>query len=273
MSLRRVIREILPPFVTSWYRRWNSSYSFSGDYPSWDQAVAAADGYDSPAILMRVRDAVRAVLDGKAAFERDGMTFGTMEHDWAFLSGLMTAAADSTGQFIVVDIGGSLGSTYLRYRSFLGKRSVRWTIAEQPNYVSEGRALFQRGEIRFTDDVKKALGQRKVDLVILSSVLPYVSDPYGLLKSVAASGPRYVLLDRTPVVPGRDRLTVQKTRPPLVRASYPAWFLNLEKIRSLLLGRYDIVTEYPALDSTSASGIPGARDIGLLCRIRRPGRR
>jgi hypothetical protein len=39
-------------------------------------------------------------------------------------------------------------------------------------------------------------------------------------------------------------LTIQKVSPSIYEASYPAWFLNYEKVRSILKEKYTVQQEY-----------------------------
>ena len=83
-----------------WYRhrRWKQGLwpksEWRGDYPSWASAEADSQGYENAMILERVTAATRAVQEGRAAFERDAVTFPERAFDPAVLAALGLRARD-----------------------------------------------------------------------------------------------------------------------------------------------------------------------------------
>jgi putative methyltransferase (TIGR04325 family) len=43
-----------------------------------------------------------------------------------------------------------------------------------------------------------------------------------------------ILVDRTALIAGEDRLTIQKVTPDIYDASYPAWFLSQERVQRMI---------------------------------------
>lgn len=60
-------------------RRPREAIRFTGDYATWGDALRDSSGYQSSAILERTREALRAVRDGRALFERDSVPLDTPE--------------------------------------------------------------------------------------------------------------------------------------------------------------------------------------------------
>jgi hypothetical protein len=77
LKSKRWVKDWLPPAVLALYRRWRKedvSYewvSYTGNYSSWQDALANSTGYDSDLILEKVSTALLKVKSGEAVYERD----------------------------------------------------------------------------------------------------------------------------------------------------------------------------------------------------------
>ncbi len=218
------------------YNRKVGRGGFEGDYASWSEVKCAAGGYDSPAILDRVRAAVLKVKRGEAVFERDSVCFYHEEYRWPALACLLRVAAEQGGRLRVLDFGGSLGSFYFQHRKhFAGLREVRWAVVEQPHFVQCGNQEFADDVLEFHESIDACLNAGKIDVIFLSSVLQYLEEPYEWLRTFAGTGVPWLLLDRTPFIEReQDRLTVQYVPPEIYPASYPAWFFSRKRFAEAL---------------------------------------
>lgn len=224
-------------------------YGWHGNYPSWEAASRRSTGYDSDAILEKVTRATLAVRSGDAAYDRDAVAFDRPEYAWPVLAGLLWIAHRSGGRLDVVDIGGALGSLYFQHRRFLAPlRHVRWNVVEQPRFAEQGDRLFASPQLGFYSSLEACLATQPAETVLLSGVLQYIERPWDLLDRVAAAGFRYVLVDRTPLIEGPDRITVQRVHPSIYPASYPCWFFHRRKFEDWFAGRYELVGRFDALD-------------------------
>ncbi len=234
--------------------------SFVGDYSTWVEAEKAASGYNAPAILDRVREAALKVKRGEVAFERDSVCFHHEEYRWPTLACLLRIAAVNGGRLRVLDFGGSLGSFWFQHRKLLGGlREVRWAVVEQSHYVECGREEFQDEVLNFHASVEDCLREGAVDVILLSSVLQYLPEPYGWLEQFAETEVRWLLLDRTPFIEqDRDRLTVQHVPPSIYPASYPAWFFSRRRFsESVKRAGYDEVLRFDAMDDVGIGRFEG----------------
>jgi putative methyltransferase (TIGR04325 family) len=83
------------------------------------------------------------------------------------------------------------------------------------------------------------------NVILFSSVIQYLKNPYKVLKQILQFGPKYVIFDRTAFIDkGNDRITIQKVSPEIYRASYPAWFLNRSKFLNFMEGKYELIAEF-----------------------------
>ena len=118
MTLKDMIKLVTPPVFLHLAKRLcgnppRDAYGLSGDYHSWDEALASSAGYDSEIILEKTRAALLKVKNGEAAYERDSVLFDEIEYAWPLLAGLMWVAARCQGTLNVLDFGGSLGERQL----------------------------------------------------------------------------------------------------------------------------------------------------------------
>jgi putative methyltransferase (TIGR04325 family) len=232
--------------------------AFRGDYASWAEAARDADGYDTPFILERVRDASRICRDRDDRFERDGVLFSEPQWNFALIACLLRVATERGGSLSVLDFGGALGSVYFQSRPFLqGISSLRWNVVEQPHFVACGREEFEDGTLRFFEDIASVLSAGAVDVALLSSVLPYLPAPYQTIEEVAAVHLPWLLVDRTPTIAQpSDRIVVQHV-PAWVYGQavrYPARIFAAQPFRQTIERYWSIVVDTEAIDRPMASG-------------------
>ena len=222
-----------------------------GNYTSWADAQADSAGYDADVILEKTIAALGKVKRGEAVYERDSVLFDEVQYAWPLLAGLMWVAARNGGSLNVLDVGGSLGSTWFQNRAFLSDLSpVRWNIVEQPRQVEVGRREFQDDQLRFFTSIDECLAETQPQVILLSSVLQYLEHPYDLLDELQASPCEFLIIDRTPFWEGSgDRICVQHVPPEIYPASYPSWIFSVHHFRSILSLHWDVVAEFDDPDN------------------------
>ena len=242
----------VPPILPAAVRRFRAQSAeairFTGDYQTWQAAQAASDGYDDAAILERVRSSTALARDGKVAFERDGVTFDEPDYNFPLLACLLRIASENGNRLRVLDFGGALGSTYFQCRSFFsGLTELRWTVVEQPHFVACGQREFADGRLLFAPEID----QREVDVVLLSSVMQYLPEPWTLLEKCRGTGAPWLLVDRTGLIESpRDVLSVQQV-PAVIYGKatrYPAWLFSRLKWHANLAEHWNTVCELPGRD-------------------------
>ncbi len=280
MEPRELVRLLTPPILVQAYRallgggerdsQAQAGLHLAGDYPSWAEALDASTGYDSEIILEKTRAALLKVKRGQATYERDSVLFDEIQYTWPLLAGLMWAAAQYGGNLNVLDFGGSLGSTYFQNRRFLERLpAVRWNIVEQPRQVEAGKADFEDEHLKFYGDIEACLAETRPNVIVLSSVLQYLEQPYVLLRRLLASECDHLLVDRTPFWEGpADRLCVQHVPSSIYPASYPSWIFSLPRFRSLMNEDWEIVAEFDDPDSMPGPVVFGYK--GLVAARRNP---
>lgn len=248
------------------WSRWRSPFStFLGD---WDGARAATTGFDDPEVLDRVLSASLAVHAGRAVYERDSVVFESNQYAWPVLAGLLWSATRSRGELRVLDLGGSLGTSYRQNRNFVKHLSaVTWAIVEQPNFVEQGKRFFENGILTFYDEIQDAALQTP-NVLLVSGTLQYLDHPYDTLASLTATGAEALIIDRTPVHDGPDdRIVVQSVPSSIYRATFPAWIFSRTRLfDSLTSLGWRILETFETLerDTVTRDGFDFTW-IGLIC--------
>ncbi|MGF6923999.1 methyltransferase, TIGR04325 family [Paraburkholderia sp. 40] len=244
MQNMRTLSHLLSPAF--WRSRWTAE--FIGRYPSWSAALAAADGYDDPAILQKVHASALRVKQGEAAFERDSVCFEQEAFRWPLLGCLLHAAIMKPRNLHVVDFGGSLGSFYYQHKKFLQRIEVlQWSIVEQSNYVKVGRRDFEDDILKFYLSLGDAATRSAIDITLFSGSLQCVEDPFVHLQEAARMS-KWIIIDRTPFIDtAQDRITVQRAS--IHKASYPHRFFSMQNFERLMneLG-YTAICEWDGFD-------------------------
>lgn len=231
-------------YLTSLYLKLKSlwkPYGYFGNYSSWEEAVQSAGGYDDLSIFNKVKEASAAVRDGKANFERDGLTFSE-PFQWEALKWIEKLAAGKR-KLRIIDFGGALGSHYYPVKQALSEIQFEWIVIEQEGFVSIGNNEFADGMLSFSSDLNAEL-KKGADLVLFGCVLPYLPEPYTVLDTVMKAKVPSILIDKHPLISSdSDRLTVQRIPPSIYTASYPAWFFGQRKFEAFM-SDYKLVDSY-----------------------------
>ena len=253
MSVGTVARQWLPPALMRRIdRAAGRGLRFEAGWSDWGAALAASGGYDDDAILERVRRATREVVAGRAAFERDGVTFAHWEPPFTILAPLLRHALRSDGRLDVVDFGGSLGSSYRQCQPLLPQlRALRWQVVEQPAFVRMGREEFSDAVLSFHDtlDSLAPAWPGAPRALLGSSVLQYLADPDAHLAAWRAAGTGTLVLDRTPVWDGPEhRACVQHVPESIYPGSYPCWILSRPRLLEAMGSGWRLVCEFDSAE-------------------------
>lgn len=218
-------------------------YGFSGDYSSWDEVEKLCDGYSSSNILDTTLDSTLKVKSGEAVFERDSFIFDKVQYSWGLLASLFKIAVESNNKLRVLDFGGALGSHYFQNKEFLKPVEIEdWTVVEQEHYVNAGNEKIADNILHFANSIEDV---QNSNVLILSSVLQYLPNPYEWLEKFINKGTDYIIVDRIAFsLEKRDRLTLQVVPPSIYDAKYPAWFLNEKKFLSYFENKYELIADF-----------------------------
>jgi len=249
---KSLIKDITPPFLLRNLKYLtNKGVYFKGKYTSWHEAQKNSTGYDTELILDKVKNATLKVKTGEAVYERDSVLFDKIEYSFPVLAALLRVAVANKEKLNILDFGGSLGSSYYQCKTFLSNLdSLQWNIIEQPHFVSCGKELFADETLKFYETIDECLTEQKPNMVLLSSVLQYLEEPYQLLGKLANLDIDYLLIDRTPCTKTKEILTIQIVPPHIYPASYPSWIFNEQQLLRYLEEKYSPLCEFESSDGS-----------------------
>jgi putative methyltransferase (TIGR04325 family) len=204
-------------------------YGWFGNYKNWNIAKNKSSGYDNQIIIEKVKNASLAVKNNEAYYERDGCLFYEVNYNWNLVGILLNVASVNNNAINILDFGGSLGSSYFQNRKMLSSISkLEWSIIEQSNFVEVGIKYLKDEQLDFFesyDDFIKAKGKPKI--VLFSSVLQYLENPYQIINFYLSQKIEYIYIDLNNFIDKRpDQITIQVVPPQKYNASYPSWFFN-----------------------------------------------
>jgi putative methyltransferase (TIGR04325 family) len=110
----------------------------------------------------------------------------------------------------IFDVGGSIGNLFYLYDRYLNlPLDCIWLVFELPKWVELGRNVAtSRGKnhLRFTTKWEDAAG---AELLIASGSLHYFDTPLSQMVSELPEKPSHILINRTPLIDGPKKATVQ----------------------------------------------------------------
>ena len=237
-ALKRFAKMWCPPAIAHTARTTldkigiTSSHRLVGPYASWQEAERVSTTYAAPVILDRVAASTAKLLRGEAVYERDSVTFDEIEWPWSLLAALGRQAAIDGGTLRVLDVGGSLGGTFVIARRFLDHRiQMSWRVVEQSHFVARAAQLAMPPGISFFSSVTSATESFIPNVVLASGVLQVLSHPHDALKELLSIGANTLIIDRTPCIDSpEDVLTVQQVPAKIFPASYPNWLFSRQRL-------------------------------------------
>lgn len=201
--LKRIAKELCPPIL---WRTLKPRYTFSGNFKTFADALAASDGYEDPAIA---EQAVSHFLRRDPKLDEYAIQ-------------LIAAFSQVKGPLRVLDIGGAGGHFYFPLARHL-PYVLDWTVLDTPVMVE----AFKKVETRI-QYVTKPDGD--YDLALISGALQYMPEPYVFLAEHAHRF-KHLIVNRAPLIDA-DRITVQRAL--IYGRTYPAWFFSRERFMQAL---------------------------------------
>lgn len=246
-----LIKGLFPPILNT--LRWYSfKYGWKGNYKTYEEAKSKCKGYDEDHILNRIIETTAKVKNGEAVYERDGIIYDKVNINFHLLSVLLLVASRNGNKLTIIDFGGSLGTSYYQNIQYLSHLvDLNWCIIEQPKFVEAGKKYFENEHVKFYYSLEECFYEYPTpDLLLISSALQYMPQPYELLKKVQTYKIPYLLLDLVGFNDrNEDRITIQSVPPVFygIEASYPCTFFSRLKLETQLkadyVKKFDFISE------------------------------
>ncbi len=248
IKIRTIIKNILPAGLIKLYRWRPARFGYFGAYQKWSEAQNKSRGYHDDQIFAKIIDAALQVKNGQALYERDSVVFDKIQYFWPTLACLLFIASKNNNHLQVLDFGGSLGSTYYQNYGFLKHLdNFTWSIIEQDKLVDFGRSNLESGSLKFYYNLAEFFGNGPASVVLFSSSLQYLENPWEILADTFKYRPPYILLDRLVVNQNKTIVTVQKVPPEIYPAVYPVWVFNESEIMDFFAkNNYELVVDFEA---------------------------
>lgn len=249
-NLKSFLKALVPPILFFLLKKMiPNKYGWKGKFKSWNEAIKFTTGYNNKKIIDKVRASMHKVKLGQACYERDGVLFYNKDYNWPLLTTLLFSYLKNN-YLSILDFGGSLGSTYFQNKKYLSElENFKWSVVEQPIFTKVGKLEFEDKNLFFFSCVENCIKSYNPNVLILSSVLQYIEEPYQLLKKLLSFNFETIIIDRTPFVKERDYLTIQHVPPNIYKANYPCWFFNKNFFLNFFLDSgYFLEYEFDAVD-------------------------
>ena len=264
--MKAFLKRFMPKRVWWFFRGLFGWRWFDGNFSSWQEAEAASSGYDDELIAQRVLKATTEVREGRAAFERDGITFATYVPEPGLTAAFEFIATEAGQIGSVLDFGGALGTTYWRHRSQWVKLGLeRWDVVEQPVFLRVAETGWDE-RLSFFPSVEAAEQVRRHTVLLASGSVQYLPCPRESLVEWMSCGFDWIVLNNLPLHrSGPDRIALQCVPPEIYPASYPVRFFNRAGFLDLFAGRYEMVAEF-ASEAEWQVGYQRYASTGLLLK-------
>lgn len=230
---------------TPFYRMYDEripAIRYLGDYKSWEDAAARCEGYDDQAIISKVIESIEKVRCGEAAWERDSCLFYEDKYTYRICAAILRCAIQNKGRRVsVLDIGGSLGSTWFQNRKYLSDLSgLEYVVAEQDHFAAYGHDNLEDGTLKFIRSTEAWENMQKFDIVLMSASLQYIQQWEEILTRIRKANPRYVILDRL-LVSDRRRICVEMVPEEIYLSSYPLVIFDRYEVPDFFGDDYRII--------------------------------
>jgi putative methyltransferase (TIGR04325 family) len=220
---------------------------WNGHFSNWSDAIIKTTSYDSDIILNKCKISLLKVKNGEAIYERDSVIFDSIDYSFGLLSGLLLSYIN-TNKLSVLDFGGSLGSSFYQNKNLLYNiQNIEWSVVEQQKFVECGKKNFENNVLKFYYTLEECFEYRKPNVLLLSSVLQYLENPYEFISNLSSYDFEYIIIDNTSFTDtDYEFITIQNVPEYIYKASYPCWFLNCKKLINSFKN-YTLIAEFENL--------------------------
>ncbi|HEY1075966.1 MAG TPA: methyltransferase, TIGR04325 family [Fontimonas sp.] len=248
------LRSWIPPALIGLARKLPGRASrYEGPFDSWGIAAQRSAGYAANGILEQVRRSTEWALGAPDRYEQDSVRFTGPCPPSHALAAVLLGLARADSNAVVLDIGGALGSHYLRWRPWMRAAGLaHWRIVEQDHFVAAGEALFEgRSEPLTFHRTLQDLPAEIPAAILLSSVLQYIPAERDPLEAICRLGAQVIVIDRTPFSESSDeQVLVQHIPPRIYQASYPLRVISHARVNALLAPAYTLLHSFDTGDGT-----------------------
>ena len=211
----------------------NRNIRIYGSFENWKDALNQSKGYNDDVIFNITKKNFEKVLSGKALYERDSYLFHKKKYDNFLVSRLNNLSKRLNREIKVCDYGGSFGSLYFQHKDIFLDSFVEWNVVEQKKYVNYVNNRINIKNLNFFHNLEDLCLKKKFDLLLFSSVLHYLENPYQLIEYFLKKKISEIIIMRTPFFSNYEEIKIQKVPKYIYDSSYPIRILNLTKLTDI----------------------------------------
>ena len=200
----------------------NRRIKLHGNFDNWNEAKKKSKGYNDNIIFIKTKKSLNKVLHGNAKYERDSVAF-YKDNPNSELIKIISEIKKS--KINICDFGGSFASLYFQNIKFIKKGEITWNVVEQKKYVDYARRKIKIKNLKFYKNINSVLN-KKIDLIIFSSVLQYIEFPFEVLQKVIKKKVNKVLVLRTPFSNKNNHIKIQIVPKNIYNSNYPVRIFN-----------------------------------------------
>lgn len=149
-----------------------------------------------------------------------------IRNDDSLLNVVLSLVFSKVKKLLILDIGGSFGSTYYKLDKNIQKKSIYY-IYEKQSIVSAGNNFFKfKKNIKFYNTLPK----KKIDIIIIKSAIHYIEDWKSLLEKLNLYDFKMILIFDLPSTLLKTHVKKQK----YYNYIQPVWFYNVKSFKRII---------------------------------------
>lgn len=230
--LKKITPQFLKSFINLIFKR---KIRIIKNFENWEIAVKNSSGYDNHKIYNKTIESFKKVLNKEAKFERDSVLFFHNSPDKKIIS--IIKKLYKKKNINICDFGGSLASLYFQNRDYLDAKRFHWHVVEQTKYVQFAKKNIFIKNLSFHKNLNLLLKNKKIDIIIFSSVLQYLKSPFILLDRVLKKKIKNIVILRTPFFENKEEIKIQIVPKHIYEASYPIRIFSRRKFMKFMKNR------------------------------------
>ena len=247
MNITKIMNGMLPPTIKTLMRGTLSRFIGFVEVGSWPEAQKAVAGYESDTAVESIIESIQ--LAHASSTDTQALASRDLQIISSFAIAIAAVGVSNT-KIKVVDVGGAGGDYFFMFANAMPAVTFDWVVVETPalataitkTNLGEGR------NIRWVSSLDEA--GNDFDVALLSSVMQYVDDPYGLLNEVS-NRCKVMVINRIPLTSSdTDQATVQHVRTHGRRGAYPAWFFSQHAFLAQIQKVGNIVSRWAVPEDT-----------------------
>jgi len=267
MNITKMINGMLPPTIKTLMRGTLSRFIGFVEVGSWPEAQKAVAGYESDTAVESIIESIQLAhassTDTKALASRDLQIISSFA--------IAIAAVDvSSTNIRVIDVGGAGGDYFFMFANAMPAVTFDWVVVETPALATaiSKTDLSMGRDIRWVSSLDEAGDD--FDIALMSSVMQYVDDPYGLLNEVVGKC-KVMVINRIPLTSSVvDQATVQHVRTHGRRGAYPAWFFSQNVFLAQIQKVGTIMSRWLVPEDTHVLNFRQIESQGMVVLVKQP---